>query len=111
MAQDTAAEFCCQICLQRAPVQPVTRDPGETGDQLRRLPTRHTYLHELGDRRQCSPLVRFPGVARLCGPEDERDLALRGLTEPLRELDGRPAHHLLEPLRELAADGDLQAGR
>ena len=40
-------------------------------------------------------------------PSDERDLALRRRVEPLRELARRAAHDLLEPLRQLAADGDL----
>ena len=46
-------------------------------------------------------------VRRRARPEHERDLALRRLGEPLRELRRRPARDLLEPLRQLAADGHL----
>ena len=50
------------------------------------------------------------GGLRPCGrgsrADDERDLALRRLGEPRRDLGRRAAHDLLEALRQLAADGD-----
>ena len=44
-------------------------------------------------------------------PEHERDLALRRLGEPLRELGRCASRDLLEPLRQLAAHGRLALGR
>src|SRR5581483_8846654 len=90
------------VSLQRAAVERVPGDAGEAGDDFRRGAAAGAGGDELGDSSCRRGRV---GRSLLARGEHDRDLALRRLAEASGDLTRRPPDHLLEVLRELAADG------
>ena len=94
-----------KVCYRERSVERVPGRPGEPRDELGRLPARHAGA------RRARRRPRAPGR-----PVVHDDLAPRpstsvispfgGSREPRRDLARGPAHDLLEPLRQLAADRD-----
>ena len=95
-----------RVLLQRSPVELVPPRAGQPGDEIGRLPARDSRVDELGDGGRGRAVVHHHRRR----PEDECDLALRRLREPVGDLRGRPADDLLELLRQLPADGDRPLG-
>src|SRR5579859_1028403 len=94
---------CCQIGLQRAAIQTVARHAGEARHEIGGTLARHACLDQLGYGRKRRVRVGLASTRA----EHEHDLALRRLGEARGKLGRRPAHDLLEALRQLTADGDV----
>ena len=111
----------CQDCRRRSCHRVVTksRGRGRFGTRpsgARRPPRRRAAAFRPRPARPRPPAQPAsrpapPRSRRRDRPDHDRDLALRRLREPLGELGRRPAHDLLEPLRQLTADGDLPLRR
>src|SRR5262245_24231096 len=98
---------CCQIWLQRAAVETIPGGACQAGNDVGGLPPTGPRLDELRERGQGLPLV---ALGHRSAADDERDLALRRLGEPRRDLRRRPTNDILEALRQFTADGDGPIG-
>src|SRR5215211_7146271 len=79
----------CQRWLQRSAIELVPRQSRQPGDDLAGTPSAKAFGDERGDRvERVERVTIVVDAARRASrrPEDERDLALRCLRKPLREL-------------------------